>query len=426
MSVLNVADPGQLKRIVIIGAGFAGIELVKGLKNSKYQVVIIDRNNYHTFQPLLYQVATGGLESNSIAYPIRRIVKNKQNLFFRMAEVRYINPEHNEIETTRGSINYDYLVLASGSEPNYFSFEKVKDEMLVLKTIPQALDMRSYILQNFESALISLQGDERDELLNIVIVGGGQTGVELAGALAEMKIHILPTDYPELDFSRMNVYIIEAYDKLISSMSERSSEQSLKYLKQLGVSTLLKTRVIDYNGQQVKLDNGHVISSDTVIWTAGVKGSVIKGLDENVYKSNRIIVDRYSRVINYNNIYALGDVATMSTEKYPNGHPMLAMVAIQQAKLLAKNFIRMQKGRPLKIYFYNNKGIMATIGKNKAVVDLPFLHISGIFAWFIWMFIHLIALIGFRNRLVILTDWIWNYLTYDKALRLIIRPYKRN
>jgi NADH dehydrogenase len=425
MQFLNIPDSKPVKRIVIIGAGFAGIELSKGLKNKNFQVVLIDRNNYHTFQPLLYQVATGGLESNSIAYPIRRIVKKSKNLFFRMADVTGIIPESNSIETSCGIIEYDYLVVASGSEPNYFSFEKVKNKMLVLKTVPQALDMRSFILQNFESALLALQRSKQEELLNIVIVGGGPTGIELAGALAEMKRYILPADYPELDFSKMQIYVIEALDKLLSGMSLKSSEKSLKYLNALGVKVILNSKVVDYNGQIIKLANGQIIFSDTVIWTAGVKGSVLKGLNTNISQTNRFRVNRFSQINNHENIFAIGDVAAMSTEKYLSGHPMLAVVAIQQARHLARNFIRLNQGKTLVPFSYRNKGTMVTIGKNKAVVDLPFMNMSGVFAWFVWMFVHLMALIGFRNRLVVFIDWVWNYLTYDRALRLIIRPYKR-
>jgi NADH dehydrogenase len=423
--MLNIPTTGN-KRVVVIGAGFAGISIAKKLKKKSVQVVLIDKNNYHTFQPLLYQVATGGLESNSIAYPIRRIIKKWKNVFFRMAEVTRIIPEQNVIETNIGELTFDYLIIATGSCPNFFNLTDIQEKLLPLKTIPQALDMRSYIIQNFESALLAESTESEEEFLNIVIVGGGPTGVELAGALAEMKKFILPADYPEIDFSKMHLYLAEASDRLLSSMSESASAKALYYLNKLGVLIFLNTHVKNYDGKYVYYGDNKKLLSETIIWTAGVKGNLIDGLTNQSEKVNRYDVNAYAQVMPYQNIYAVGDVARMISERYPNGHPMLATVAIQQGKIVAENIIRAMNGSPLITFHYFDKGSMATVGKNKAVADFPFLKLSGFMAWFVWMFVHIVSIAGFRNRIVIFTDWIWNYITYERALRLIIRPVKKD
>jgi NADH dehydrogenase len=423
--MLNIPTTGN-KRVVVIGAGFAGISIAKKLKKKSVQVVLIDKNNYHTFQPLLYQVATGGLESNSIAYPIRRIIKKWKNVFFRMAEVTRIIPEQNVIETNIGELTFDYLIIATGSCPNFFNLTDIQEKLLPLKTIPQALDMRSYIIQNFESALLAESTESEEEFLNIVIVGGGPTGVELAGALAEMKKFILPADYPEIDFSKMHLYLAEASDRLLSSMSESASAKALYYLNKLGVLIFLNTHVKNYDGKYVYYGDNKKLLSETIIWTAGVKGNLIDGLTNQSEKVNRYNVNAYAQVMPYQNIYAVGDVARMISERFPNGHPMLATVAIQQGKIVAENIIRAMNGSPLITFHYFDKGSMATVGKNKAVADFPFLKLSGFMAWFVWMFVHIVSIAGFRNRIVIFTDWIWNYITYERALRLIIRPVKKD
>jgi NADH dehydrogenase len=423
--MLNIPTTGN-KRVVVIGAGFAGISIAKKLKKKSVQVVLIYKNNYHTFQPLLYQVATGGLESNSIAYPIRRIIKKWKNVFFRMAEVTRIIPEQNVIETNIGELTFDYLIIATGSCPNFFNLTDIQEKLLPLKTIPQALDMRSYIIQNFESALLAESTESEEEFLNIVIVGGGPTGVELAGALAEMKKFILPADYPEIDFSKMHLYLAEASDRLLSSMSESASAKALYYLNKLGVLIFLNTHVKNYDGKYVYYGDNKKLLSETIIWTAGVKGNLIDGLTNQSEKVNRYNVNAYAQVMPYQNIYAVGDVARMISERYPNGHPMLATVAIQQGKIVAENIIRAMNGSPLITFHYFDKGSMATVGKNKAVADFPFLKLSGFMAWFVWMFVHIVSIAGFRNRIVIFTDWIWNYITYERALRLIIRPVKKD
>jgi NADH dehydrogenase len=423
--MLNIPTTGN-KRVVVIGAGFAGISIAKKLKKKSVQVVLIDKNNFHTFQPLLYQVATGGLESNSIAYPIRRIIKKWKNVFFRMAEVTRIIPEQNVIETNIGELTFDYLIIATGSCPNFFNLTDIQEKLLPLKTIPQALDMRSYIIQNFESALLAESTESEEEFLNIVIVGGGPTGVELAGALAEMKKFILPADYPEIDFSKMHLYLAEASDRLLSSMSESASAKALYYLNKLGVLIFLNTHVKNYDGKYVYYGDNKKLLSETIIWTAGVKGNLIDGLTNQSEKVNRYNVNAYAQVMPYQNIYAVGDVARMISERFPNGHPMLATVAIQQGKIVAENIIRAMNGSPLITFHYFDKGSMATVGKNKAVADFPFLKLSGFMAWFVWMFVHIVSIAGFRNRIVIFTDWIWNYITYERALRLIIRPVKKD
>ena len=422
---VNIPETSN-KRVVIIGAGFAGLAVVKKLKNKPVQVVLIDKNNYHTFQPLLYQLATGGLESNSIAYPIRRIIKKGKNLFYRMAEVTRILPQQNLIETSIGDLAYDYLIIASGSSPNFYNMESKKDKLLVLKTIPQALDMRSFIIQNFESALLAESSETEEEFLNLVIVGGGPTGVELAGALAEMKKFILPAEYPEIDFSKMHIYLIEASERLLSAMSVHASAKAFIYLKKLGIKVHLKSIVNNYDEKYIYYNENEKILSETIIWTAGVKGNIINGLPDNAIKANRIQVNQFNQVISCQNIFAIGDTALMTSDEYPKGHPMLATVAIQQGRTTAKNILKSISSLPMNPFYYFDKGSMATVGKNKAVADLRVLKLSGFIAWFIWMFIHIVSIAGFRNRIVIFTDWIWNYFTYERALRLIIRPVKKN
>ena len=425
-SDLMIPDTGQ-KRLVIIGGGFAGIELTQKLKNADLQVVMLDKHNFHTFQPLLYQVATGGLEPSSIAYPLRKALRNVPNAIFRMAEVLSIYPQENILETNIGRLSYDYLVIATGSKTNFFSFSKeVSAQMMQLKSVNQALDLRSYILQNFEKALLTKDETEKESLLNIAIVGGGPTGVELAGALGEMKNHILPKDYPELDFRKMQVHLFEASGELLSAMSDDSSEKALKYVKQFGVNVWLNTVVTGYEDNVVKLNNGKNIRTQTVIWTAGVMGASIEGLNpESKGPANRIIVDAFNKVKGHENIFALGDIACMVSEELPKGHPMVAPVAIQQANLLGINLKRALKNEEMKPFKYFDKGSMATVGRNKAVVDFPGgkIKMGGFIAWLAWMFVHVMTLIGFRNKLIVMVGWLYNYFNYDHTLRLIIRPF---
>ncbi len=414
----------ELKRVVVIGGGFAGLEFAKKLRNKRFQVVVIDKHNYHTFQPLLYQVATAGLEPDSIAFPLRKTFRDYKNLFFRMAEVLEVDTEKNCIKTNIGDLDFDYLVIASGSKTNYFGNEEIKEHSLPMKTIPQALNIRSSILQNLEDALNTKDLNERQALMSVAIVGGGPTGVELAGALAELKTHVLPADYPDLDVRQMEIHLIEAAPKLLAVMSEGASEKSQDFLEKLGVKIWLDTFVKSYDGRTVTTQKGRTILSYNLIWAAGVMGNSIAGIPaESQLGNGRITVDDFNAILNTKNIFAIGDVAQMMSIGEGKGHPMLAQVAIQQGKNLANNLEKLEAGKSLAKFEYHDPGTMATVGRNKAVVDLPKWHTQGAFAWFIWMFVHVLALVGFRNKLVVLANWAYNYLKYARDIRLIIRPY---
>ena len=418
-------DETQLPRIVIIGGGFGGLKLIKTLRNAPVQVVLLDKHNYHGFQPLFYQVATGGLEPDSVANPFRKIFEGQKNFIFRMARVVSINSEKKFVNTTIGKVNYDYLVLATGSKTNFFNLEGINEKAMPLKSLPQALNLRSLILQNFENALQVEDIDDRKGRMNIVVVGGGPTGVEVSGALAELKRHVLPNDYPELDIRQMRIYLIETSDKLLGGMSEKSSVKSKKFLEELGVEIWLGISVKSYDGLKVQLSNGKSILTRALIWSAGVMGNTISGLEKAVGKQNRLMVDDCNRVIGYENLFAIGDLAAMVTERNQKPHPMVAPVAVQQGKQLGKNIIHLLKGKKLQPFNYHDKGTMATVGRNRAVVDLHQLKIQGFLAWFIWMFVHIMQLVSFRNRLVVFINWMWNYFSYDRAVRLIIRPFIR-
>ncbi len=413
-------------RIVIIGGGFAGMELAKGLRHLEAQVVLLDKNNYHTFQPLLYQVATAALEADSIAYPFREIFKDQGNFIFRMAEVARIRPQDNCVETSIGEIGYEYLVIASGSKTNYFGMKDVEEFSLPMKSIPQAIALRNMILENFEKALLMRNLEDRESLMNIVVVGGGPTGVEMAGSLGELKLHVLPHDYPELNFELMQIHLIDMEPRLLNAMSPEASAAAERSLKKYNVNIWLKTRVISYDGKYLSLSNGKKLLADSVIWAAGVTGAGIPGLNpEALAPGGRIKVDRFNKVQGYENIFTIGDVAGMIDEKSPKGYPMLAPVAIQQAKLLAGNFARMFAKKPLKPFKYNEIGVMATVGRNQAVVDLSFVKFQGFIGWFFWLFVHLMTLVGFRNKMIAFVNWAWSYFSYDKGLRLIIQPFNR-
>ena len=409
--------------IVVIGGGFAGIELIKSLRNAPVNLTLIDKHNYHTFQPLLYQVASGGLGADSIGYPFRLIFRNQKNFRFRMAEVKNIDSTKKCVETTIGVINYDYLVIATGSTTNYFGMNKIEQWSMPMKSIPDALDLRSDLLQEFEFAHNTKDLKERQRHMTFVVVGGGPTGVETAGALAEFKKYVLPHDYPELENNLMKVYLIEAGSRILAGMKEKSSIKAQKYLEKFGVEVLLNTAVKDYDGQTAFLNNDTEIPTSTVIWSAGVKGQLIEGIKKESIAGGRYKVDVYNRIDGYENIFSIGDVATMSTEENPRGHVMVAPVAVQQASNLAKNFRNKLNGKTLKPFKYNDRGAMATVGRNKAVVDLPSGSFGGFFAWLVWMFLHLMLLVGFRNRVVVFVDWMWNYFSYERALRLIVRAF---
>lgn len=411
-------------RIVLVGGGFAGIELAKALKNLDAQLVLLDRHNYHTFIPLLYQVATAGLEPDSIAEPLRKVIEDQKDFYFRLAKVNKIVPEKNLVITEIGDLEYDYLILATGSKTNYFGNESMYKKAFPLKQIPQALDLRSHILQNFEKAVLSDDEEEIQKLMNIVIVGGGATGVEMAGAFGELKNHVLPKDYPELDFKKMNIFLVEGLPQLLTGMSSHASKKALKFITELGVNVSLNIKVQSFDGEKVTFSNGNMIKTGTFIWAAGVKGNIIDGLHESSIERSRVLVDDYNKVIGYDNIFAVGDLAVMKSKKYPNGHPMLAPVAIQQGKLLANNIVKLFQGKEMVPFKYFDKGLMATIGRKRAVVDLPGgIKFSGFFAWIVWMFVHILYLVGFRNKLVVFSNWVWNYFTYDRGIRLIIRPF---
>jgi NADH dehydrogenase len=421
---LALIPSSTFPRIVIIGGGFGGITLAKELRNASFQIVLIDRNNYHTFQPLLYQVATGGLEPDSIAFPLRKIFRKSKNIFFRMAEVEQIHPKEKYIDTSIGRINFDYLVIASGSTNNFFGMEGLETFAMPLKSVTEALNLRSWVLQNLEQSLNETK--DRNSYLNFVVVGGGPTGVEVAGALAELRRHVIPHDYPEINIEDVHIYLIENSAKVLDAMSIQSSTKALKFLQDLGVQVLLNTKLINYDGDIAFLSDGEQIQTKILVWSAGVKGQTILGIDPAVIKrANRYAVDSFNRIEGQENIFAIGDIAQLIESNYPNGHPMVAPVAIQQATLLAKNIQLLQKNGKLIPFQYFDKGSMATVGRNKAVVDIRKLHFQGAFAWLTWMAVHLMTLVGFRNRLIVFINWMWNFMSYDRAIRLIVRPYQK-
>ena len=413
------------KRVVIIGGGFAGISLAKKLGNLNAQIVVIDRHNYHTFQPLLYQVSTGGLEPDSIGYPIRKILKRLKNFHFRLATVESVDPLTREIVTDIGSLTFDYLVMATGTRTNFFGNQSIQDYAMPMKSVPQALNIRSLMLQNFEDADDSEDLKERRALLNFCIVGGGPTGVELAGAFAELKRNVFPKDYRHLNIEEMEIHLFEGSDRLLPPMSEHASKKAAEFLKNLGVQVHLNSMVKDFDGQLLTLNTDETIKTKNFIWTAGVTGAAIPGFDTSILVEhlNRYKVNSHNQVEGYDNIFAIGDIAYMVTDDYPKGHPQVAQPAIQQGELLADNLERLLEGKPMKAFKYNDKGTMATVGRNKAVVDLSKLKFGGFFAWFIWMFVHLMALVGFRNKVIVFFNWVYNYINYDKAARLIVRPF---
>ncbi len=410
-------------RVVIIGGGFAGVKLAGKLRNKEFEVVLIDRHNFHQFQPLYYQVATAGLEPSSIAFPMRKAFQKYKHSHFRMAEFLRVIPETNEIETNIGNISYNYLVLAIGADTNYFGREDMQRSGLPMKSVGEALRIRNTILENFERALNTDDDLEQRELMNIVIVGGGATGVELAGALAEMKRFVLPKDYPEMDFNKMGIYLVEAGNRLLSVMSVKSSAIVEEYLKKMGVSVHTSTRVISFDSKRIKTDKGDEIPAELVLWTAGISVPNVAGIDKaEKGRGGRISVNRFNQVLPYDNIFALGDMAMMTEPKYPNGHPQVAPPAIQQASHLAENLQRKLKGKGMLEFSYVHKGSLATVGRNRAVAELGKIHIRGFIAWVFWLFVHLMSIVGSKNRVFIFMNWMWNYLSYDQSLRLIIRP----
>ncbi len=409
------------KKIIVIGGGFAGVEFIKKINDSLFDVLLIDKINHHQFQPLFYQVATSQLEPASISFPLRNLFKFKKNLQIRLTEVVSIDSKNNNVETTIGSFNYDYLVIAIGCKTNFFGNEEISKHAFTLKSTFDAIQIRNHILQTFEN-IISAGENEIEGLLNLSIVGAGPTGVELAGAFAEIKNTILPKDYPGIDFSKFSINLIEGSKNTLNSMSLFAKKNAREYLQQMGVTIITETLVKKYDGNFIELNNGEIIKSKTVIWAAGVIGNTINGLPENARTfGNRLKVNRINQVEGTENIFAIGDIAYMETPKYPKGHPQLANVAINQAKYLARNLTKMMLGKATVDYEYKDRGSMATIGRNKAVVDLPGFKFKGYFAWAIWMFLHLMLILSARNKLVIFINWAWAYLTKDTSLRLILK-----
>ncbi|MFN8354339.1 MAG: NAD(P)/FAD-dependent oxidoreductase [Spirosomataceae bacterium] len=412
------------KRVVIVGAGFGGLMLAEKLsQNEDFQVVLIDKNNYHQFQPLFYQVAMAGLEPSSIVFPLRKVFQHKPNVHVRITKVIGIQPNDNRIETQLGSIEYDYLVLGIGADTNFFGMKNIIEKAFPMKSVSEAIALRNRVLQNFEEALTTDSAQARQALMTMVVVGGGPTGVEVSGTLAEMKMHVLPKDYPELDFNLMQVHLVESGGELLGPMSEQARQKSKEYLEQLGVKVWLNRRVSDFDGEFVYFLDGEKMPCNNLVWAAGVKANFIEGLDPNaIGRGGRIKVNRYNQIEGYSNLFAIGDVALMTEEKYPNGHPQVAQPAMQQGRLLANNLRAMLRGNPLTEFSYKDLGSMATIGRNLAVVDLPFWKFQGFFAWLTWMFVHLMSILGVKNKLFIFINWLWSYATYDQSLRLIIKP----
>ncbi len=419
-------------KVVIVGGGFGGLRLARKLNNKPgFEVTLLDRFNYHQFQPLFYQVATAGLDASNISFPLRKVFHKSMNVRIRLAELKQIIPAENIIVTDSEQICFDVLVIATGADTNFLGNKQMEEFAFPMKSTVEALQLRYRLLQNFEKALTVTDKSELQRLMNFVIVGGGPTGVELAGALAEMKKYVLPKDYPELDFSSMNIFLLEGTAKTLAAMSEKSSVQSQKYLKRLGVTVMTNTLVQTYNGNTVTLSDNNEIASATVIWAAGIKGNVPNGIEPSlIARGNRIKVNQRCQVMGYNNIYAIGDIAYMETDSYPKGHPQVAPVAMQQADLLAGNLkIIERKGNLDQQYefVYNDKGSMATVGRNLAVVDLPKpkLHFKGFLAWMIWMGLHLMLILGVKNRFFVFSNWLYNYITYDQNLRLIFKEFNK-
>ncbi len=413
-------------KLVIIGAGFGGLRLARKLRNKAgYDITLIDRFNYHQFQPLFYQVATAGLNGSDISFPLRKVFHGSKNVKYRMATVQQVLPWQNKVQTDIGDFEYDQLVIATGAGTNFFGNANMEKYAIPMKSTVEAIELRNRILQNFEKALTETDPIELQRLMNIVVVGGGPTGVELSGAIADMKRFVLPKDYSELDFDKMNIYLLEGSAKTLGVMSEKSSEQSAKYLQRLGVTVKTNTLIEDYDGKTARMKDGSTIETSTVIWAAGIKGNVPQGVDPSlVVRGNRIKTDRYCKVEGFENVYAIGDVAYMEEPAYPKGHPQVAPVAMQMADLLVNNFKEEMKGsKTLKEFEYYDKGSMATVGRNLAVVDVPKpkLHFGGLLAWFIWMSLHLMLILGVKNRFFVFMNWLYNYFTRDQNLRLIMK-----
>jgi NADH dehydrogenase len=421
-AVPNIPNPSY-KRIVIVGAGFAGLKLAQKLAHTNFQVVILDKNNYHMFQPLLYQVATAALSPSAVSFPLRRIFHKTDNIVFRMAVVKEVDKKNRQVHTNLGTISYDYLVLSQGANTNYFGNANIQKFCAPMKSTSEALYIRNKIISNYERAVNLGREEERKPIMNVVIVGGGATGVELAGSIAELRNKVLPRDYPQLSFKNMRVILIESGNSLLSGLLPKSRQKALEYLLDLGVEVMLNTRVEDYDGLIVKLKDKEPITTLTLLWAAGIKANSLIGVEpEQRAPNGRLLVDEFNRLVEEKDIFVLGDQCLQTEEKFPNGHPQVAQVAIQQAANLAKNFKAELKNKEWKPFRYKDLGSMATVGKSMAVVDLPFVSFHGFFAWFVWLFVHLMAILGVKNKLMVFLTWSWKYLSFDPSLRLLIRP----
>lgn len=423
---LNIPNSDR-KRVVIVGGGFGGLKLARKLKNSDFQVVLIDRHNFHQFQPLFYQVAMSGLEPSSIAFPLRKRFQHTSHVHIRVAEAKAVHLNAKRLETDEGTIWFDYLILAMGADTNFYGMKDIEERAMTLKSISESLYLRNQILDDYEKALISDSVEERQKFLDIAIVGGGPTGVELAGSLAEMRKYILPKEYPEFDYKEVDIYLIQSGDRVLPAMSEKSSAKALKYLENLEVQVELNSRVTSFDGKRIHLNDGRAIEVGKVIWAAGIRANRIGGLPEEVFgPGGRIKVNAYNQLEGSDAVFVIGDQCIMMSEEKPYGDPQVAQVAIQQGALLHKNLKNLRGNKPLIPFEYKDKGMLATIGRNKAVADLPRLHFGGYFAWIVWLFVHLFALIGTKNKIFVFLNWTWNYLTYDQSLRLIIKPFSKS
>lgn len=424
--ISNIPDKGKKKRVVIIGGGFAGLKVARKLNTQRFQVVLLDKNNYHLFQPLLYQVATSGIGPSSISFPFRKIFRNKKNFHIRLCTAERVVPDKQIVETSIGCIAYDYLVIATGCETNYFGSTDLAYRTMALKTTPEALYNRNRILESFEKALNTPQYDDRRKLMTFVIVGAGATGIELAGSMAEARKFVLHRDYPDLDINLMRIILIDAGPRVLPAFSEKSSDDVRKHLEKLHVEIILNAAVQTYQNSILTLADGREIVTANVFWVAGVKANSLLGFGESAYgRGNRLKVDEFSRVAGYKQIFALGDTALMATGAYPNGHPQVVQPAIQQASRLVKNIHNMETGKFLRPFKYRNKGSMATIGRNAAVLEVKNIRMSGFFAWVIWLFVHLMSILGVKNKLIVMLDWTWSYFTYDQSLRLLFKMQNR-
>ena len=414
------------KKVVILGAGFAGLQLARRIKNAAYDVTLIDQYNFHQFQPLFYQVATGGLEPSSISFPLRKVFQKRENVHIRVAEARSVDVENQRVVTDTCDFPYDYLVIATGCTTNFFGNKNIEKYAYPMKSTAEAITLRNRILLNFEDALDCSNEEELEGVMNIVIAGGGPTGVELSGAIIEMKKNILPRDYPDMDFSRLNVFLLEGGPATLGPMSKESQQKSQEYLEQMGVKVWTNALIEDYDGKMVKIKDGRTIRTNNLIWAAGVTGVIPEGIErEKIVRGNRIKVDEFNRAEGLSNVFVLGDVAYMESPDWPRGHPQLANVAINQAKNLARNMERLLQGKEMEPFRYKNPGTMATVGKRKAVVDLPKWKFQGFFAWLVWMFLHLMLILSVKNKLIIFLNWTISYVTNDTTLRLILLPTRK-